>query len=239
MNSGVYMFIGSMIIAIVVAVLLVFYRSNNKNEDPKNEKDESKAVDDESEVEDDESESEDDESESEDDESEAEDDKSEAEDDESEAEDAEEPDVSVEPVREPPEVIEEDEQEPVIEEEQQPRVIEDTTMASKETARMCVYTNQYERCDTKCGQGKRFRVQVPYNDNLHYDQTPHACVPDEDREFRPCTGIVCDETYTYPNFIKNNPGKGLTEYCEFIKENNACNDNYVRQNSLCSEQCPR
>lgn len=216
MKSGVYVFIGSMIIAIVVAVLMGFY---NKKEETKSEDDQSETDSVASEAE---SES------TEDAESETE-----SETGEEDQREVKEPDVSIMPV--------EEEQDPGIEEPLQeiPPVIEDTTMASKQTTRMCVYTNQYLRCDTKCGKGKRFRVQVPYNDDLHSEQTPHVCVPDEDREFRPCTGIVCDETYTYPTFIKNNPGKGFTEYCEFIEENNACNDNYVRQNSLCSEQCPR
>jgi hypothetical protein len=221
MKSGVYVFIGLMIFVIIVAVLMVVYRS--KNEDPKDnesvasEDTESVASEDTESVASEDTESVASEPEAE---SVASEPEQEAE---PEPETEAEPDVSVSPVREPQQVI------------------EDTVTVDKLTARMCVYTNQYERCDTKCGRGKRFRVQVPYDSNQNYDQTPHECVPDEDREFRPCTGIVCDETYTYPTFIRNNPGKDLDidDYCEFIAENDACNDNYVMQNSLCSEQCPR
>ena len=116
---------------------------------------------------------------------------------------------------------------------------EDTTMANKETARMCVYTNQYERCDTQCGPGKQFRVQVPYDTNKHDENEAHECVPDEDREFSSCTGIVCDDTYTMATFLENNPGAGWPEYCQFIVENDACDDNFVEQNNLCATQCPR
>jgi hypothetical protein len=218
MKSGVYVFIGLMIFVIIVAVLMVVYRS--KNEDPKDT--ESVASEDTESVASEDTESvasEDTESVASEPEAESVASEPEAE---PEPETEAEPDVSVSPVREPQQVI------------------EDTVTVDKQTARMCVYTNQYERCDTKCGRGKRFRVQVPYDSNQNYDQTPHECVPDEDREFRPCTGIVCDETYTYPTFIRNNPGKAdIDDYCEFIAENDACNDNYVMQNSLCSEQCPR
>jgi len=237
MNSGAYVFIGLMIFVIVMVVVyllnkIIFKKESNTedNESVSSKDSESVSSEDNESVSSEDNESvssKDNESVSnEDNESVSSEDNEES----KERYPEEEHDMSIMPVYEEP-AQETREPENIV------PVIEDTSMSNKRTARMCVYTNQYERCDVKCGRGKRFRVQLPYNHNQHYDQEPHECVPDEDREFRQCTGIVCDETYTYPTFIKNNPGKGFTEYCEFIVENDACDDNYVRQNNLCSAQC--
>jgi hypothetical protein len=109
---------------------------------------------------------------------------------------------------------------------------------------MCVYVNQWSPCSTQCGTGVQYRTQVIYNegDDLRAlygleSVTPHKCVPDSERETRPCTLDICNDTYKWSVYINNNPGKTYTDYCNWIVESNACKDNYIVRNSACGTQC--
>ena len=111
---------------------------------------------------------------------------------------------------------------------------------------MCLYLHSYTRCDNECGPGKKWRMQAPYTEGMdtlalygiHPDSfEPHACVPDHHRRYKPCEGTLCDDTYKLSKFKKDNPGSTYTDYCKFIKDENACNDNYVKRKRICSDQC--
>lgn len=109
---------------------------------------------------------------------------------------------------------------------------------------MCVYLDRWEDCSTDCGTGVQYRTQVMYNegDDLRAlygleSVTPHKCVPPDQRQSRPCTRDMCNDTYKYSVYLANNPGKGYSDYCNWIVENNACKDRFVVVNSACTTQC--
>jgi hypothetical protein len=103
----------------------------------------------------------------------------------------------------------------------------------------CVYLGWAAACSARCGEGKLYRTQVPYDPEVHTSHTPHDCVADEDRPFKPCTGIICDETYTLSAFREQFPDKTYAEYCEWIVENDACYDPAVTGPNVCGTQCKR
>lgn len=103
----------------------------------------------------------------------------------------------------------------------------------------CVYLGWAAACSARCGEGKLYRTQALYNPEVHTSHTPHDCVADEDRPFKPCTGIICDETYALSTFREQFPGKTFVEYCEWIVENDACYDPAVTGPNVCGTECKR
>ena len=136
------------------------------------------------------------------------------------------------------------------ESEREPVVVpvseEDTPVVNKQ---MCFYTNVYEICDTQCGAGKRFRKQVTHTPEMNVrsygikpdDLVLHVCKEDNAREFRPCEGTNCSDEFTFSKFKENNPdipvSDRMTQYCEFIDANDACNDPNVRNIGACRDKC--
>lgn len=115
--------------------------------------------------------------------------------------------------------------------------------------KMCFYTNVYEMCNTKCGDGKRFRKQIEYTQDMNInsygidpdDLTLHECQFANNREFIKCTGTNCSDEFTYNTFKEQNPdipsSDMMTKYCEFIDENDACTDPNVMTTGACRETC--
>jgi len=168
-----------------------------------------------------------------------------ADDDESEllsAEDDDESELSAEDESELLSAEDESEREPVV----VPVSEEDTPVVNKQ---MCFYTNVYEICDTQCGAGKRFRKQVTHTPEMNVrsygikpdDLVLHVCKEDNAREFRPCEGTNCSDEFTFSKFKENNPdipvSDRMTQYCEFIDANDACNDPNVRNIGACRDKC--
>ena len=136
------------------------------------------------------------------------------------------------------------------ESEREPVVVpvseEDAPVVNKQ---MCFYTNVYEICDTQCGAGKRFRKQVTHTPEMNVrsygikpdDLVLHVCKEDNAREFRPCEGTNCSDEFTFSKFKENNPdipvSDRMTQYCEFIDANDACNDPNVRNIGACRDKC--
>ena len=158
------------------------------------------------------------------------------------AEDDDESELSAEDESELLSAEDESEREPVV----VPVSEEDTPVVNKQ---MCFYTNVYEICDTQCGAGKRFRKQVTHTPEMNVrsygikpdDLVLHVCKEDNAREFRPCEGTNCSDEFTFSKFKENNPdipvSDRMTQYCEFIDANDACNDPNVRNIGACRDKC--
>jgi hypothetical protein len=170
----------------------------------------------------------------------------------SEEDPVEDPDSEEDPVEEqdPPVEKQDDSQKdiiPLIEKE--PEEVESADIPTTTTRKMCFYTNVYEMCNAKCGQGKRFRSQVEYKEGMNTrsygihpdDLQLHVCKAPDQREYEECTGTNCSDTYTVQTFKDNNPDVPAdqiqTKYCEFIIENDACNDPNVRGTGSCRTEC--
>ena len=158
------------------------------------------------------------------------------------AEDDDESELSAEDESELLSAEDESEREPVV----VPVSEEDAPVVNKQ---MCFYTNVYEICDTQCGAGKRFRKQVTHTPEMNVrsygikpdDLVLHVCKEDNAREFRPCEGTNCSDEFTFSKFKENNPdipvSDRMTQYCEFIDANDACNDPNVRNIGACRDKC--
>ena len=166
------------------------------------------------------------------------------------AEDDDESELSAEDESELLSAEDESDQSAEDESEREPVVVpvseEDTPVVNKQ---MCFYTNVYEICDTQCGAGKRFRKQVTHTPEMNVrsygikpdDLVLHVCKEDNAREFRPCEGTNCSDEFTFSKFKENNPdipvSDRMTQYCEFIDANDACNDPNVRNIGACRDKC--
>lgn len=158
------------------------------------------------------------------------------------AEDDDESELSAEDESELLSAEDESEREPIV----VPVSEEDAPVVNKQ---MCFYTNVYEICDTQCGAGKRFRKQVTHTPEMNVrsygikpdDLVLHVCKEDNAREFRPCEGTNCSDEFTFSKFKENNPdipvSDRMTQYCEFIDANDACNDPNVRNIGACRDKC--
>ena len=166
------------------------------------------------------------------------------------AEDDDESELSAEDESELLSAEDESDQSAEDESEREPIVVpvseEDAPVVNKQ---MCFYTNVYEICDTQCGAGKRFRKQVTHTPEMNVrsygikpdDLVLHVCKEDNAREFRPCEGTNCSDEFTFSKFKENNPdipvSDRMTQYCEFIDANDACNDPNVRNIGACRDKC--
>ena len=127
-----------------------------------------------------------------------------------------------------------------------PEAAEEEEALPTNRKRMCLYLNSYTDCDNECGTGKQYRMQAPYIEGMdtldqygiHPDSfDPHVCVQNHHRPYKSCEGTLCDDTYKRSTYLEQNPGSSYAEYCQFIKDENACNNEYILTRGLCRNQC--